>query len=118
MQWPRSNVRMSMRRLMVAVALLGVVFGGVRLVQRRHFCLARALRHEDRRTLLISTPQQVEHWEERLTSQWYGRTPPPPWPAGPPFVPAMADYHARMRDKWQRAARLPWLSVEPDPLEP
>src|SRR5262245_33241113 len=26
-----------------------------------------------------------------------------------------ADYHARLKEKFRRAARSPWLSVEPDP---
>jgi hypothetical protein len=118
MRWPRLNVRISLRKLMLAVALSAVVFEGVRLWQRSQDYLWRAVCHEGSRTMLLSSPEQTAYWEERLTSQWYGRTPPPPWPAGPPFVPAMADYHARMRDKWARAARLPWLSVEPDPLTP
>jgi hypothetical protein len=29
-----------------------------------------------------------------------------------------AAYHARMRRKYERAARYPWLPVEPDPPEP
>ena len=29
-----------------------------------------------------------------------------------------ADYHGAMRRKYERAARYPWLPVEPDPPEP
>lgn len=29
-----------------------------------------------------------------------------------------ADYHACLREKYERAARYPWLPVEPDPPEP
>jgi hypothetical protein len=32
--------------------------------------------------------------------------------------PALAAYHLRMRQKWERAAAHPWLSVEPDPPPP
>jgi hypothetical protein len=28
------------------------------------------------------------------------------------------DYHAHLKEKYRRAARSPWLSVEPDPPEP
>jgi hypothetical protein len=30
----------------------------------------------------------------------------------------LADYHAKLRKKYERAARYPWLPVEPDPPEP
>jgi uncharacterized protein HemY len=30
----------------------------------------------------------------------------------------LAGYHARLRAKYERAARHPWLHVEPDPPEP
>jgi hypothetical protein len=29
-----------------------------------------------------------------------------------------ADYHDHLKEKYRRAARSPWLSVEPDPPEP
>ena len=32
--------------------------------------------------------------------------------------PANLAYYARMRDKYERAARYPWMTVEPDPPEP
>jgi hypothetical protein len=31
---------------------------------------------------------------------------------------ALATYHAKMRDKYERAAAYPWLSVAPDPPRP
>ena len=39
-----------------------------------------------------------------------------PWAAEPPFVPALFKYHEAMQHNYDRAARFPWLSVEPDPL--
>jgi hypothetical protein len=35
-----------------------------------------------------------------------------------PDARAMADYNARLKAKYQRAAAHPWLSVAPDPLPP
>jgi hypothetical protein len=32
--------------------------------------------------------------------------------------PEVAAYHAKMREKYERAASRPWASVEPDPPEP
>ena len=31
---------------------------------------------------------------------------------------ARVPYHTRMKRKWERAARYPWLPVEPDPAPP
>jgi hypothetical protein len=39
-------------------------------------------------------------------------------PRGSPARLEMADYHARMRRKWEYAAMRPWLPVEPDPPRP
>ena len=44
--------------------------------------------------------------------------PMPPRTTGFHPCPELADYHVRMRRKWERAAARPWLSVEPDPPPP
>jgi hypothetical protein len=42
----------------------------------------------------------------------------PPFRPNPRLDPALAAYHAAMRSKYERAARCPWLPVEPDPPVP
>jgi hypothetical protein len=34
------------------------------------------------------------------------------------LVPEFAEYHARLRRKYEHAARYPWLQVEADPPPP
>ena len=46
------------------------------------------------------------------------RVPAPPSTTGFRRRPELANYHVRMRRKWERAAARPWLSVEPDPPLP
>jgi hypothetical protein len=109
--------RMTTRRWMVAVAGVGLVFGVGRLLVLRQRYLGEAAQHAGFRAYLLRTPENIAYWESRWTSQREGRPASCPWPAKPPFVPAIADYHEAMRLKYEHAARYPWLSVEPDPPE-
>jgi hypothetical protein len=107
--------RMTTRRMMLAVLLVASLLGGTRLwVLSRHY-LELARDHETRRREILRSPDDVVYWEARWTDQREGFGAAYPWPAGPPFVPAITAYHAAMRDKWGRAASRPWLPVEPDP---
>ncbi len=100
---------------MVAVAFVALAFGLFRLSALRRVYLQKAANHASFRAYLLNSPESITHWEDRWTNQREGRPASYPWPAGPPFVPAMAKYHDDMRLKWERAARYPWLPVTPDP---
>ena len=65
---------------------------------------------------MLNSGDSIRYWEYRWTDQRQGRSAEYPWPAGPPFVPAVTKYHDDMRIKYERAARHPWLPVAPDPL--
>ena len=43
------------------------------------------------------------HFSDRYDASWHARR---------------AEYHEALRDKYERAARYPWIYVEPDPPEP
>jgi hypothetical protein len=92
MRLPR--VRFTVRRMMVAVAVLSLLIGwGI---------------ESGRREGRFRTAARV-HW---LAS--FGRA-----PDGPGQVTeAGLRWHDRMAEKYDRAARYPWLPVEPDPPEP
>ena len=115
MRLPRP--RFSVRRLMVAVAVVALARdrsspGAAQLY------LEKAANHEGFRALVLRSPDSITHWEDRWTAQREGKPARYPWPGGPPFVPSMAKYHDEMRLKYERAARYPWLPVSPDPTEP
>jgi hypothetical protein len=116
MRLPR--VKYTVRRMMVAVAILALAFGIIRLWATRQLYLKKAAGHAGFRTEVLRSPETIAYWESRWTAQREGRPARYPWPGGPPFVPAMAQYHDAMRIKYERAARYPWLPVEPDPPPP
>ncbi len=113
MRVPR--VRFTVRRLMVVVAVVALAFGIVRLWALRQLYLQKAAEHAGFRAYVLNSPDSIRHWEFRWTDQRMGQPASYPWPAGPPFVPAITKYHDDMRIKYERAARYPWLPVEPDP---
>jgi len=112
------RVRFTVRRLMVAVAVVALAFGIVRLWAARQLYLEKAAEHAGFRALVLRSPNTIAYWESRWTAQREGLPARYPWPGGPPFVPAMAKYHDAMRIKYERAARYPWLPIEPDLPKP
>jgi hypothetical protein len=82
---------------MVAVASAAVVFAIVRYWNARQYYLERAATHASFRANVLLTADSIRYWEARWTDQRLGRGAQYPWPAGPPFVPAMAKYHDEMR---------------------
>ena len=107
MRLPRFRFRFTVRRLMVAVAIVAVVIGiGVEVARRRgrYTRLARqhaVVRDELHKFLMIVPPSaSVEFFGDRKA------------------IAALVGYHGRMKEKYERAARDPWLPVEPDPPEP
>jgi hypothetical protein len=82
--------RFTIRRMMVGVAILGLSLGF--LAERRARFLRIAARHEE-------------------SSRFYRLYPGF-------YIPSGAFYDIEMELKYERAARYPWLPVEPDPPEP
>jgi hypothetical protein len=112
------RVRFTVRRMIVAVAVIALAFWMVRLWAARQLYLQKAAKHAGFRANVLRSPNSIAYWESRWTDQREGKPARYPWPAGPPFVPALAKYHDAMRMKYERAARYPWLPIEPDPPEP
>jgi hypothetical protein len=104
MQSPRFRVR----TLMIAVAVLGIAFGG----------LAGLLRMGQRTQRLRAVAREHRHREivNRLTLQglvMHGAASP-----GVERHRVLTDYHHELNLKYEYAARHPWLPVTPDPPEP
>jgi hypothetical protein len=113
MKIPR--IRFSVWRMMLAVGVLAVVFGVIRLSMVRQRYLEKAANHESFRARILRSNLEIAYWEARWRDQRLGKPAQYPWPAEPPYVPAIAKYHDDMRIKYERAARFPWLPVAPDP---
>jgi hypothetical protein len=92
--------RMTTRRWMIAVLVfglgMGAIVGGDQLKRRRNYFLYRARFHA----------LTVDVWKEAG------------WPALDPSDRPIIEYDAAMARKYWRAARYPWLPVEPDPPDP
>jgi hypothetical protein len=89
MRLPR--VRFTVRRLMVAVAVVG-------------FALASL-------TLSANYSRRADYFAS-LQPEWVS------WQSGSHSFRAKWDYWVEMEHKYRRAARYPWLPVAPDPPEP
>jgi hypothetical protein len=104
MSLPR--VRFTVRRLMAAVAVFGLIFWT---------------------TLWLGKRTRAYQWmaEYHAAHRWTAPMVGPPWTA-PRGVDSRGEVISAERDRWHaalaakylRAARYPWLSVEPDPPEP
>ena len=100
MRLPR--VRFTVRCMMVAVAVVAVVFGGVHLRQRANLYREKARQHAQMESIIAAV---------------YALSIPPD-PQLAPLNAARHTYHAAMRAKYDRAASRPWEYVPPDPPEP
>ena len=81
----------TVRRMMVAVAIVGVVLGGAEMIRRR------------RTDFIVRSTQW--RWSENVALR--GRAPV-----------RFVYYSRRLAEKYEHAARYPWLPVAPDPPEP
>jgi hypothetical protein len=104
---------------MIAVAVMAVLFGGMAELPRLW-----ALRQE-----YLGIAEKYGYWETRLNGAvglrqeitYYSvRLPrgPEPSPGRLAKMKAEAFYYAGLRAKYERAGRLPWLPVAPDPAPP
>jgi hypothetical protein len=98
------RIRFTVRRLMVLVALAGLAMAVATLVKRSTEFRALAEEQADAEQMSLAyadegrgeggDPQRVARGEQ------------------------MAAYHRELRIKYERAARSPWLPVDPDPPIP
>jgi hypothetical protein len=110
--------RMTTRRWMVAVAVVGLLMGGaigiVRLKRRSDDFTVRSQNHARQASLYnLYTPGVDEHLratvEPEMRSVLENRK---------AYLLGAFAYHDAMTGKYLRAARYPWLPVEPDLPEP
>jgi hypothetical protein len=87
--------RFTIRRLMVATAIVAVVFGVYGWTMRRSTIFRR---------------EAAKHLEDTLVLG--------PFTYFPNDSEPRAAYHWALAEKYSRAARYPWLPVAPDPPEP
>jgi hypothetical protein len=122
MRLPR--VRFTVRRLMVAMAIVGLLVG----LMMRHLHFRRMADYHDSRVVesfeigrpprepgsLESAPASITVYNHfgRLVGR-AGKT-----RDGLKRLMSLSDWHEVMRRKFEYAARRPWLPVEPDPPEP
>jgi hypothetical protein len=94
-------MRFTIGRLMIAVAALSVVMGLGGMMRRRVEYSSRMTYH-------------ARQYRMRLSRLVRAREGLPPGP----IEPASFRYHFKMAEKYEWAARYPWLPVAPDPPEP
>ncbi len=121
--------RMTISRWMTAVAIVAIALGVDRMVRRAGRMRTRAAFHgreERQATEALSRPGAIRGVAADLVHHRHR------WDLGGArfeetnelfdemFASEQrrADYHGAMRRKYERAARYPWLPVEPDPPEP
>jgi hypothetical protein len=91
------------RRMVVAVAIVGVLWGGMALKRRGDHCLSEAEAYASmgRRTLdLMSVDRTVG---ESRGADWSRR---------------FAHWCSQQKTRYERVARYPWLSLGPEPPKP
>ena len=94
---PTMRLRFTVRGMMSAVAVVAALIGaGIGLSRRRERFLARAALHG-----VEIGPAATVHYSFNDDRAMRWRT-----------------WHARLVEKYERAARHPWLPVAPDPPEP
>jgi hypothetical protein len=103
MRVPR--VRFTVRRMMAAVAIVAVLLGWIQM--RKRWEELREL--YEGRCVIHAAHEYLERDGGVDVFSGIGVVKP---------NAERATYHARMRGKYERAARYPWLTVEPDPPPP
>jgi hypothetical protein len=99
MRLPR--FRFTIRRMMIVVAVVAILFWAIWLGARIHAFRWMAKYHEARRwtQVIDTTSRGIDSRGEVISSE-------------------RDRWHAALAAKYDHAARYPWLSVEPDPIEP
>jgi CO/xanthine dehydrogenase FAD-binding subunit len=109
--------RFTVRRLMVVVAVVAVIVGVERLYERRIAFLLLASEHarlEDRAQKLSGSMSDTATLNEAKGNDDAAEG----WRRRASFQDVEAISRGLMRRKYERAARNPWLPLEPDPPKP
>jgi hypothetical protein len=91
--------RMTTRRWMVVVAVVGLALCGTEVLRRRHNDFAYRAELHARTLALLKARQRVAARND-------------------PVLSRVINYYESLARKCRHAARYPWISVEPDPPEP
>ena len=108
--------RMTTRRWMAAVAVVAVMLAAAALFRRHLSLRERGDYHERRERVQADRVRALGDLALALAD-----TSPEAAArerAHAAFEAEIRDRHARLKDKYRRAARYPWLAIEPDPPEP
>jgi hypothetical protein len=125
MRLPR--VRFTIRRIMIVVASVALLMGGLRLLWLRSAYRKAALAHAAYENLARTLQRMVENEgkDERELEIAFGmKVEPEPEPvkatraADARVNRKTAEYHAALRQKYERAAARPWAPIAPDPPPP
>jgi hypothetical protein len=112
--------RMTTRRWMLAVAVVALLMGGVvvavRATRRSREYRQIAVWHAAMRDLCLGEAYEYQYaYDHRAAGDHRAET---DWPRYEAHERALARHHDGLAAKYDRAARYPWLPVEPDPPEP
>jgi hypothetical protein len=95
--------RFTVRRLMIAVAVVGLLAGIGKNLSRRSMRFKEiAQGHRDETHVFRCGMVNIDELDSRVREAFRQED-------------IRVDFHARMAEKYERAARYPWLPVEPDP---
>jgi hypothetical protein len=104
-------VRFTVRRMMAAVAVLALFFGILerefrfqRLAEYHFLRAFPSIGADDHGGMLVTSDGEKTVWVEAAT--------------GTPITRARARWHEILQDKYRKAARYPWLPIDPDPPKP
>ncbi|WP_435020388.1 hypothetical protein TA3x_001802 [Tundrisphaera sp. TA3] len=101
----RPRWRFTLRGMMVAVAILALASFGTRMLIRRGQHLRSAVLFQKKE----AEARQREAWSRSMATKGYVS------PRVAEAERSRAEHFGRMKAKYERAARSPWLAVEPDP---
>lgn len=97
-----SRLRLTLRRMMLAIAMLALLFTVIGMRMRR------------------DVSRRAEYHRQQMMEFWVGHS--LALNTGDPYSTRWAakrrEYHKAMWQKYQRAAARPWLSIDPDPPPP
>jgi FtsZ-interacting cell division protein ZipA len=105
---PRFRPRFTVRRLMVAVAIVALVLCGWETWRKRSSYLELA---DQQSALKDHCRLMLEHVEFLAERRFADKS-------EVALSRRRMDYHRDLAEKYERAARYPWLPVAPDPPEP
>jgi hypothetical protein len=127
---PLPRVRITVRRLMVAVVVVGIILGSIAQVLRlRRFARAHEAKAAEiriamkARSINAETAGNTEEAIRRMASEYPAQA-NSLLPGASKYQRSReahkrkVDYYERLLEKYSRAARHPWLTVSPDPPEP